>query len=117
MSLVKIVKSFSKGQIIIPKEFREVFGMSGEFWLKLYIDRGRIVAEPFKDQNATAEKKDWAEKLLKMKGNWFKEGEIKENRDRLKDERTILDSLSFEERVRVRWMLFLGYLQVLHLAD
>jgi AbrB family looped-hinge helix DNA binding protein len=46
MNTVGYVKSFSKGQITIPKEVREVLGIGDEFWLKLSIENGKIVAEP-----------------------------------------------------------------------
>ena len=77
---VKYVKSFSKGQITIPKEFREVFGMTEEFWLRLYIEEGKIIAEPVEREK---NKKEYREKLLKIKGKWFSADEIIKNRQRV----------------------------------
>jgi len=36
----KYIKSFSKGQITIPKEMRYGNGLGDVFWLKLYIQDG-----------------------------------------------------------------------------
>lgn len=77
---VKYVKSFSKGQITIPKEFRNLLGAQDEFWLRLYIDEGKIIAEPVerkKDQSL------YKKRLLKIKGNWFNSAEIVQNRQQI----------------------------------
>lgn len=42
---VRFVKSFSNGQITIPKEFRDKFGVGKDFWLKMSIQDGKIVGE------------------------------------------------------------------------
>ncbi|OGG03854.1 hypothetical protein A2W14_04915 [Candidatus Gottesmanbacteria bacterium RBG_16_37_8] len=77
---VKYVKSFSKGQITIPKEFREVFGMTDEFWLRLYIKEGKIIAEPVEREK---NKKEYRDKLLKIKGKWLSLHEIIKNRQQV----------------------------------
>ncbi len=77
MSTVRFVKSFSKGQITIPKEFRDAFGIKDEFWLKLSIAGNTIVAEPVEQEK---NKSDYLNKLLSIKGGWISEKEIKENR-------------------------------------
>lgn len=77
---VKYVKSFSKGQITIPKEFREVFGMTEEFWLRLYIAEGKIIAEPVEREK---NKKEYSDKLLKIKGKWFSIDDIIKNRQQV----------------------------------
>src|SRR5919205_520824 len=46
MNTTRFIKSFSKGQITIPKEFRDLFGIGDEFWLKLSVEDGKLVAEP-----------------------------------------------------------------------
>lgn len=72
MNTVRFVKSFSKGQITIPKELRNALGIVNEFWLKLYIQNGRIIAEPVeKEKN----REDYAKKLLSIKGEWFSQKE------------------------------------------
>lgn len=77
MNTVRYIKSFSKGQITIPKEFRDLFGLINDFWLKLYIDRGRIIAEPIEK---TVDKTMYAKSLLAIKGNWINTQEITRNR-------------------------------------
>lgn len=77
MSTVRFVKSFSKGQITIPKEFRDAFGIKDEFWLKLSITGNKIVAEPVEKE---IDKSDYLNKLLSIKGGWISEKEIKKNR-------------------------------------
>ena len=77
MQLTRFIKSFSKGQITIPKEFRDRFGIGDEFWLKLSIEEGKLVAEPV-GQNVSSG--DYAQKLLKVKGDWFSKQEYQEIR-------------------------------------
>ena len=77
---VKYVKSFSKGQITIPKEFRQTFGMTDEFWLRLYIDEGKIIAEPIEREK---DKKEYKVKLLEIKGRWFSDAEQIRNRQQV----------------------------------
>jgi bifunctional DNA-binding transcriptional regulator/antitoxin component of YhaV-PrlF toxin-antitoxin module len=77
MSNIKFVKSFSKGQITIPKEFRDAFGIEDEFWMKMFISGDKIVAEPI-EQNKTSS--NYQEKLLSIKGDWFAAVELENNR-------------------------------------
>lgn len=65
---IKYVKSFSKGQITIPKEFREHLGLGDEFWLKLFEEEGKIVAEP---AEPSPQPDDYAETLRAISGDWF----------------------------------------------
>ncbi|OGE06208.1 hypothetical protein A3I53_00625 [Candidatus Curtissbacteria bacterium RIFCSPLOWO2_02_FULL_40_13b] len=77
MDSVRFIKSFSKGQITIPKEFRKAIGVRDNFWLKLTIKGGKIVAEPVeKEKN----KKAYSQKLLAIKGQWFSPSEFQEAR-------------------------------------
>lgn len=80
MSTVRFVKSFSKGQITIPKEFRDAFGIQDEFWLKLSIAGNTIVAEPVEKEKDMS---GYAKKLLKIKGDWINPEEIRKNREQL----------------------------------
>jgi bifunctional DNA-binding transcriptional regulator/antitoxin component of YhaV-PrlF toxin-antitoxin module len=78
MNTIRFVKSFSKGQITIPIDIREEFGMGNDFWLKLYTQEGKIVAEPVEgDKNKTA----WKKKLLKIGPIAIDAEEIRKNRD------------------------------------
>lgn len=59
----RYVKSFSNGQITIPKEFREAFGIGDDFWLKLSVDKGKLIAEPIKEEKKMS-KAEWRKWLL-----------------------------------------------------
>lgn len=67
-SMIKYIKSFSQGQITIPKEFREELGLANEFWLKLQLVNQAIVAEPMERK---VNRKEYLKKLQKIKGDWF----------------------------------------------
>ena len=57
-------------------------GLSEDFWLKVSIDDGKIIAEPIeeeKDEN----KKHWKSSLLKMKSVDINSSEIKRNREEI----------------------------------
>lgn len=60
---IQFIKSFSKGQITIPKEVRELLGIQDEFWLKLWTEDGKIIAEPVKQK---VDKTLWRRQLLQM---------------------------------------------------
>ena len=80
MDNVTYIKSFSKGQITVPKDVRESLGLGDDFWLKLYTASGKIIAEPVE------QKKDaitYQKKLLSIKGRWFKSKEIAANRKQI----------------------------------
>lgn len=82
MNTIKYIKSFSKGQITIPKEMREALGIGEDFWLKVYLAKGKIIAEPFE------EKKDVAlyrKKLLQIKGDWIAPNELSKTRVQIEE--------------------------------
>lgn len=66
--MIKYIKSFSQGQITIPKEFREELGLENEFWLKLELINQVIVAKPIERKIS---RKEYLKKLLTIKGDWF----------------------------------------------
>ena len=68
MSPYKFVKSFSQGQITIPKEFRNELNLGQEFWLKLILEQDKIIAEPAIPSPTPS---DYSQKLLQVKGGWF----------------------------------------------
>jgi len=80
MNTVRFVKSFSKGQITIPKDIRDWLGISEEFWLKLSVQEGKIIAEP---AEVKTNKSVYAKKLLKLKGDWLNLAEIEKNRNQI----------------------------------
>lgn len=75
----KYIKSFSKGQITVPKEFRDFLGLGDVFWLKISIDQDKIVAEPVD----THKQGNYSNKLLDIKGDWFSEEELTQNRQEI----------------------------------
>lgn len=79
--MTKYVKSFSKGQITIPKEVRESLALGDDFWLKLSIEGNKMVFE-----RAEQEKNDqhYAERLKKIKGGWLTKDEYRKNRAQTK---------------------------------
>lgn len=77
MDTTRFVKSFSKGQITIPKDFRDMFGLTSDFWLKLYIDNGKIIAEPIEK---VANQDEYLKKILSITGKGFNPEEINKNR-------------------------------------
>lgn len=76
----RFVKSFSHGQITIPKEFREHLRLSDEFWLQLAIADNKIIAEPVMTGRDDADSGSFASRLLKIKGDWFDIGDWKKVR-------------------------------------
>jgi len=80
MDNVTYIKSFSKGQITVPKDVRESLGLNDEFWLKLYTDGEKIIAEPIEKKKDTS---GYQKKLLTIKGRWFKSKQIAANRKQI----------------------------------
>lgn len=79
MDTVRFIKSFSKGQITIPKEFREFFGIGDEFWLKLHIADGKLIAEPVEQKY----KANYKKTLLGIKEVIDLSSEVKNNREQI----------------------------------
>ena len=74
MNTVGYIKSFSKGQITIPKAVREALGIGDEFWLKLSVENGKIVAEPVDGKKDST---NYLKVLSSIKGNWINPDELK----------------------------------------
>ncbi|OGY17465.1 MAG: hypothetical protein A2784_03590 [Candidatus Chisholmbacteria bacterium RIFCSPHIGHO2_01_FULL_48_12] len=68
MQLQRFVKSFSQGQITIPKDFRDQLQLGNDFWLKLSLDTNRIIAEA---AIKSPTPHNYTQKLLQVKGKWF----------------------------------------------
>ncbi|MBU1071113.1 AbrB/MazE/SpoVT family DNA-binding domain-containing protein [Patescibacteria group bacterium] len=66
--MMKYIKSFSQGQITIPKSFRDELNLGTEFWLKLKLINQSIVMEPMEEKG---DREKYLNKLLKIKGDWF----------------------------------------------
>ena len=61
---------------------RETLGITNEFWLKLYIQNGKIIAEPVEKEKNKAE---YAKRMLSIKGKWFSEEEHKKIREGIEE--------------------------------
>lgn len=70
MLSTRYVKSFSQGQITIPKEFRNKLNLGQDFWLKLVLTSDKIIAKPAEELKP-ATKTNYAKRLLQIKGDWF----------------------------------------------
>ncbi len=88
MDTVRFIKSFSKGQITIPKEFRKAIGVRDNFWLKLSIKSGKIIAEPVEKEK---DKEAYSQKLLTIKGQWFSSKEFSRTREEVEKRFKSLD--------------------------
>lgn len=84
MQTVRFIKSFSKGQITIPKEIRDTLGIVNEFWLKVYVMDRKIIAEPVVDDRRV-NRKDYLKTVTGIKGSWDLAKEIKRNRKQLEE--------------------------------
>ena len=75
MQAAKFIKSFSRGQITIPKDFRERLGVSEEFWMKIFVDDGKLIVEPVQSKKT---KDDYLKSLLSMKTDWFSDDDYED---------------------------------------
>lgn len=76
---IKYVKTFSKGQITIPKEFRDSLGLGDEFWIRLSIDQDEIKLKPVKEEKKMS-KDEWIKQMLAMPPIEIDTQEIARNR-------------------------------------
>lgn len=83
MTTPQYIKSFSKGQITIPKTIREHLGIQDEFWLKIYTHERKIIAEPMEEKKDTG---TYGKKLLNIKGDWYAGEETEENRHQVEQQ-------------------------------
>jgi AbrB family looped-hinge helix DNA binding protein len=82
MEQIKYIKSFSRGQITIPKEIREILGVPEEFWMKIFIDDGKVILEP---ERTIKSRDDYLKSLVSMKTDWFSD-EDQSDYGRIRDE-------------------------------
>ena len=66
---VSYIKSFSQGQITVPKSIRDALGIGHDFWLRVYTEGNKIVAEPV--AGVGLRKDEYLAKLEKMDTKWF----------------------------------------------
>lgn len=82
---IKYIKSFSNGQVTIPKDIRENLGIGDNFWLKVSIANGKIIAEPLENNQ---NKKSYKQSLLDIKSTLDLEGQVKSNRTQMERQLT-----------------------------
>ena len=82
MQHVRYIKSFSKGQITIPKEFRDAIGIGDESWMKLYVEDGKLIAQPV---TAALPRKEWLAGLQEISVQVDLGSELEQGRRALKD--------------------------------
>ncbi|MBI4066172.1 AbrB/MazE/SpoVT family DNA-binding domain-containing protein [Candidatus Gottesmanbacteria bacterium] len=81
MQLQTYIKSFSSGQITIPRAFRERLSLGKEFWLRLALEENRIIAVPIDQPHPDP---SYGRKLLGVKGSWFHLGSWKKMRKEIR---------------------------------
>ncbi len=82
--MTKYVKSFSKGQITVPKDIREELGLGDDFWLKLSVAGGKLIAEPAEAQPKLSPQ-EYAKTLRTIKGGWFSREDHEKFREEFED--------------------------------
>lgn len=92
----KFIKPFSRGQITIPKDYREYLGIDEDSWLKVSLWKNQILLQPVGEFQETrvvkarVSGKIYLNGLLKVKGDWFKEREFEKIRVRV--EKRVLEN-------------------------
>lgn len=81
------IKSYSKGQLTIPKEVRDSMGLGDDFWLELTMEGNKLTIKPLKDTNVVREPStgadDYAKMLKNLDTSWFDEEQYKKLKDDL----------------------------------
>lgn len=87
----KFIKPFSRGQITLPKDYREYFDIDENSWLKVSVGDGQILIKPVKKLDEPKRikpkinRETYLKKLLKIRGAWFNEREISEVRTEIEE--------------------------------
>jgi AbrB family looped-hinge helix DNA binding protein len=83
MKIGEIVKPNTKGQVVIPKDYREKLGIVNSTWLNIIPRGGGLYIVPIKGISQFAETEDnYYNTLLKTKGAWGKEDNRKDQEKR-----------------------------------
>ncbi len=85
MQQVRYIKSFSKGQVTIPKDIRDALGIGEDFWLKVLVSDGKIIAEPVEQKDDEKKREEYRKKLLSIKVAFDLGPEIKRNREQIEE--------------------------------
>ena len=93
----KYIRPFSKGQITLPKDYREYLGIDENSWLRIALENSQILIEPVKEERKTrtvkpkVDRKRYLKILSKIQGKWFGEKEVEEiKKTRAEIERRLL---------------------------
>jgi len=87
----KFIQPFSRGQVTIPKDYREYLGINEESWLKISLLDDQILIQPVKDTKESRvvkpkiSREAYLKKLLKIKGAWFNKKGIDEVRTEIEE--------------------------------
>jgi len=83
----RFIKPFSKGQITLPKDYRDFLGIDENSWLKISLwNKKQMILQPIKEIEESmvikpkVDLKTYREKLLKIKGKWFDVSDFKKIR-------------------------------------
>lgn len=84
----KFIRPFSKGQITLPKDYREHLRIDENSWLRISLLDDQILIQPIKNQlsrriKAKLNLRDYKKVLLKIKGNWVNKAEYKKTREEI----------------------------------
>lgn len=80
----KFIKPFSKGQITLPKDYREYLGIDENSWLRIALENSQILIEPIEKEGQRrtikpkVDRKRYLKILSKIQGKWFGEKEVEE---------------------------------------
>ena len=70
------IKTFSKGQMTLPKAIREQWGVGDEFWLKLTLDTNHsLILEPMAQPRDVAATLGRLEALPQPRSDWYSQVE------------------------------------------
>lgn len=82
----RFVKPFSRGQVTLPKIYRDYLGIDEASWLKVSLWNGQILLKPVKESQAARKirpvlgKKTYLKALSAIKGDWLNQKEMKKIR-------------------------------------
>lgn len=87
----KFIKPFSRGQITLPKDYRDYLDIDENSWLKIFLLRNQIIVEPVEEiekgrvVKPSVDRETYLRILKRIKGDWFDEREIKRIRKEIEE--------------------------------
>ena len=82
----QFIKPFSRGQITLPKRYRDYLGINENSWLKISLEDNKIFLQKIQEAQesriikSTVSRNDYLKKILEIRGKWFSEDEYKKTR-------------------------------------